>query len=93
MTEKQRLALAAGRKAGAAAGGRAAMAKAAPETCETCAIQGYSRWSQHLGHLGFAAVMLDNPTALHSLEGKIRLRDWVVRGVVVRKGRPWRKRG
>lgn len=72
LTEAQRKALRKGRKIGAPLGGRAVMEKPAPTSCRHCRLMGYTRWAQHLGHLGFAATMRRSPTALHSVEEKIR---------------------
>lgn len=64
--------LAEGRKLGASAGGKAVAKKPAPANCPRCTMEKYQSWMQHLGHLGFSAVMLSNPAALHSLRDKIR---------------------
>ncbi len=53
-------------------GGRAATSKPAPADCEHCRFCGYTRWAQHIGHMGFSAVMMDHPTALHMVEQKIK---------------------
>jgi hypothetical protein len=56
---------------GAKAGGRVMATRPAPSNCHHCHCMGYTTWMQHLGHLGFAAVMLNNPSALHTLRQKI----------------------
>lgn len=63
--------LARGRTMGAALGGQIAARRAAPADCGHCRMIGYTSWMQHLGHKGFRAVMDNNPTALHSLRGRI----------------------
>ena len=50
MTPEQ---MAAGRAIGASLGGKALIAKPAPDDCEWCKAHGYTSWHQHLGHLGF----------------------------------------
>jgi len=61
-----------GRKQGARLGGKAVSAKPAPADCGHCKMMEYTNWMQHIGHLGFRAVMENNPTALHSLRKKIK---------------------
>ena len=60
-----------GRKLGCQKGGRAVASKPAPQNCEHCRACGYTSWMQHLGHLGFSAVMNNNPGALSGLRDKI----------------------
>lgn len=64
--------LAEGRRKGASLGGKALIDKPAPADCPRCQMCGYTRWHQHIGHLGFEAVMRYHPSALHSLREKIR---------------------
>ncbi len=52
-------------------GGRASSNLPAPEDCEHCRVMGYETRAQHMGHLGFAAVMYGNPTALSNVRQKI----------------------
>lgn len=72
ISEAQAAALARGRRMGSSLGGQAAAQKAAPRGCGHCKVMGYTSWMQHLGHLGFQAVMRDNPGALHSIRDKVR---------------------
>ena len=62
----------AGRRLGSSLGGKAAMSRPAPEDCPHCRAMHYVTMAQHLGHIGFAAVMENKPEALHSLRPKIR---------------------
>jgi hypothetical protein len=32
----------------------------------------YTRWAQHIGHIGWRQTMLESPQALHSLREKIK---------------------
>lgn len=61
-----------GRMKGSSPGGRATSRKPAPADCDHCRLLGYTSWMQHIGHLGFRAVLDDYPEALHSLRPKIK---------------------
>jgi len=53
MTQRQRAALAKGRRIGAAAGGRAVATKVPPASCPKCGASMAGRsWHSYLGHLG-----------------------------------------
>jgi hypothetical protein len=61
-----------GRMKGSSLGGQSTARKPAPADCERCRLLGYTSWMQHIGHLGFRAVLHDYPEALHSLRPKIK---------------------
>lgn len=53
-------------------GGLATAAKPAPKDCRHCQMMGYTSWMQHIGHLGFAAMLLKSPSAAHIVRAKIK---------------------
>ena len=53
-------------------GGLATAKRKAPQDCAHCRMMGYTSWMQHIGHLGFAAMLLKSPQAAHIVRAKIK---------------------